>query len=360
MPRSVLVLSALTILLACGHRQKLDPVEPAVPIKVIRPERVNEFQRVSVSGTITPPSASSLVPFLVAGRVLQVLPREGEPVRQGQVLAVLDSANLGHALEGAHSQVEAARASAGQARQEFQRMQQLFDSASLAPNDFAKFKAADEAAQQQLLQAQAAEAVAAKNLRDARLEAPIAGYVARRLVEPGATVAPGQPAFEIARMDPVEVNVGVPETDIPLVKVGQAAAVTVPALPGQTFRGKVNVVNVSSDPATRTYMTRITVANPGHELKVGMVAEVAITGARKLDMLCLPLSAIVRDPQGATQVYQYFPDQGRVYAKRIETGSALGSSVQVRCGLTGDENIVAAGQQALRNGMAAQPVSEVK
>lgn len=360
MARSVLVLSAVTLLVACGHRQNLDPVEPPVSIKVIQPQKVNEYQRVSVTGTITPPSASSMVPFLVAGRVLQVLPREGERVGQGQTLAVLDSDSLRHALEGAHAQVEAARASAEQARQEYQRMKQLFDADSLAPNDFAKFTAANEATRQQLLQAQAAEAVAAKNLRDARLEAPIAGYVARRMVEPGATVAPGQPAFEIARMDPVEVNVGVPETDIRLVKIGQAATVSVPALPGRTFQGKVNVVNVSSDPATRTYMTRITVPNREQDLKVGMVAEVGITGSQKVDMICLPLTAIVRDAQGATQVFQYFPDQGRVFSKRVEVGSVLGTTVQIRSGLSGDETVVAAGQQALRNGMKAQPVSEVK
>ena len=360
MARSILVLSALTFLLACGRQQKLDPVEPPVSIKVIRPQKVNEYERVSVTGTITPPSAASTVPFLVAGRVLQVLPREGEPVRLGQTLAVLDSVNLSHALEGAHAQAEAARAAAEQARQEYQRMQQLFESESLAPNDFAKFKAAKDATREQWLQAQAAEAVAAKNLRDARLEAPLSGYVTRRMVEPGTTVAPGQPAFEIARMDPIEINVGVPETDIHLVKVGQAATVTVPALPGRVFPGKVNVVNVSSDPATRTYMTRITVPNPERELKVGMVAEVAITGSQKLDMVCLPLAAIVRDPQGATQVFQYFSDQGRVYSKRVEVGSVIGTTVQIRSGLAGNESVVAAGQQALRNGMKAQPVSEVK
>jgi membrane fusion protein (multidrug efflux system) len=347
----------LLLLVACGHGADTRPADPAVSVALAKPEKVQEFERVSVSGTLQSPANSSLVAFLVPGRAVKVLPREGEPVRKGQLLATLDSENLNHAAEAAHAQVEAARAGARQAEQEFARMQQLFDSRSLAANDFAKFTAARDASRQQLEQALAGEAAARRNLADAQLAAPIDGFVAKRLVEPGVMVAPGQPVFEIAPMDPIEVNVGVPETDIRLVKVGQAANVTVPALQNKVFEGRVRVVNVSADPATRTYMTRIAVPNPGHELRMGMVAEVAINGTQKLEMLCLPLGAIVRDPQGATQVYQYFPAQGQVYSKRVEVGAVLGTRVQIRSGLKGDESIVTGGQNGLRNGMSAKPAA---
>jgi membrane fusion protein (multidrug efflux system) len=327
-------------------------------IAVAQPSRVQEVEQIAVSGTLMPQGSSSLVAFQVPGRALKVLVREGEPVRKGQLLASLDAENLTHALEAAKAQVAAAKAGADQAEQEFGRMKQLFDSQSLAPNDFAKFTAARAATRQQFEQAVAGEGVARKNLTEAQLVAPISGFIAKRMLEPGVMVGPGQPVFEIAQMDPIEVNVGVPETDIRLVKVGQAAGVTIPALPGKTFQGRVQVVNVSADPATRTYMTRIAVPNHDRELKLGMVAEVAISGTHKLDMLCLPLAAIVRDPQGATLVYQYFPDQGRVYGKRVETGAVLGTQVQIRSGLKGDEKVVVAGQNALRDGMAAQPTGE--
>ena len=96
-----LFLPSLSLLLACGHRGTTDPVERKAPIAVAQPSRVQEFERISVSGTLTPQSASSLVAFQVPGRALKVLFREGEPVRQGQVLAVLDAENLTHALEAA-------------------------------------------------------------------------------------------------------------------------------------------------------------------------------------------------------------------------------------------------------------------
>jgi membrane fusion protein (multidrug efflux system) len=107
-------------------------------------------------------------------------------------------------------------------------------------------------------------------------------------------------------------------------------------------------------------MARVSVPNPQRELKIGMVAEVSITGSQHLDMLTLPSEAIVRDPQGATQVFQYFPDQQRVYTKRVEVGAVYGRSIQVRSGLVGDESVVVAGQHTLRNGMSAEPVKEGK
>ena len=311
----------LFLLVACGHHSGPDLADRKAPIVVAKPTRVLEPERISVSGTLMPQGSPSLVAFQVPGRALQVNLREGEPVKKGQVLAVLDAENLTHALEAARAQVAAAKAGADQAEQEYRRMKQLFDSKSLAPNDFAKFTASRDATRQQFEQAVAGEGVARKNLTEARLVAPINGYITKRMVEPGVTVGAGQPVFEIAQIDPIEVNVGVPETDIRLVQVGQAATISIPALPGKTYQGRVRVVDVSADPATRTYMTRILVPNRDHDLKLGMVAEVAITGSRMLDMLCLPLATIVRDPQGATLVYQYFPDQGRVYGKRVEVGA---------------------------------------
>jgi RND family efflux transporter MFP subunit len=239
-------------------------------------------------------------------------------------------------------------------------MKQLFDSQSLSANDFAKFTAARDASRQQVQQALAGEAAARRNRGDARLVAPITGFIAKRMVEPGVMVAPGAPVFEIAALDPIEVNVGVPETDVRLVRAGQPTSITIPALPGKVFKGTVRLVNVSADPVTRTYMTRITVPNRERELKLGMVAEAAIQSGQKLDMVTVPLTAVTRDSQGAPLVFQYFPEQGQVYSRRVELGTLLGTNVQIRSGLTGDESIVAAGQQNLRDGMGAQPTSEVK
>jgi RND family efflux transporter MFP subunit len=205
-------------------------------------------------------------------------------------------------------------------------MKMMYDSKSLAPNDFLKYKATFETAKEEYEKAKAggqkedkelskatyeeAEArqrIAAKALSDATLHAPIGGYIAKRSIEPGDTASVGRPVFEIVQLDTVEVNVGIPETDVHLVRIGQKASLTLPALPGQPFEGTIRIINVSADPNTRTYMARITVPNPKHVLKIGMVAEAKIARDRKISMMTVPGEAIVRDAQGATIVFVYFP-----------------------------------------------------
>ena len=90
----------------------------------------------------------------------------------------------------------------------------LYDSKSLAPNDYQKYKAAYDSAGQHLEQAAASEKLAGKRLADATLCSPVTGFVSKRSVEPGQMASPGQTAFEIVKLDTVEVNVGVPETSL--------------------------------------------------------------------------------------------------------------------------------------------------
>jgi len=319
---------------------------------------VQDYELLSVSGTVASPDAPAGVSFLVSGKVVQVGPREGEYVPKGQLMAAIDPTDYTLAVQAASAQVGQARIALERTKDEYGRMKFLFESRSLPANDFEKFKAAYMTAKQQLDQAVANEKLSQKRLTDASLYAPVSGFISKRAIEPGETAGPGRPVFEIVKLDPVEISVGVPETDIHLVRIGQMAALKIPALPGEEFRGTVQVINVSADPGTRTYMTRITVANPGHTLRIGMVAEARIQGDRRLDLMTLPAEAIVRDPQGATVVFVYYPDQGRVYARRVEMETVHGREITIKSGLAGNESIVLAGQERLRDGVRVSVTAE--
>ncbi len=377
-------------LTGCTGESNKKETSEAVPVVVGGVQKVQERECIAVSGSISTPNSPASVCFLVSGKVVYVGPREGEYVKKGQVLARIDPTDFALSVKSAAAQaasaqaalekamhsarpelLEQARISFERAEDEYRRMKMLYDSKSLAPNDFQKYRAAYEHAKQEYEQAktggqkedkdlakashnQAAAQleIARKALSDATLCAPMDGYIAKRSIEPGDTASPGRPVFEIVQMDPVEVNVGVPETDVRMMRIGQKADVTVPALPGKSFQGTVRVINVSADPNTRTYMTRVSVANREHELRVGMVAEATIRGDRTIAMATLPGDAVVRDPQGATQVYVYYPDQKRVYAKLVEIGAVVNRNVEIKSGLSGNELIVLAGQTKLKNGQA--------
>lgn len=392
----MLVLPMFLVLAACSPDDGVEPSASApIPVKVGNVRQIQGHETTTVSGVVVSPDAPSSVSFLVSGKVVQVGPREGEYVKQGQLLAKIDQTDYALAEQVAVAQaamaeatllktkrsvrpeqLEQTRIAYERAKDEHRRMKMLYDSRSLAPNDYQKFKAAYASAKLQYEQAQAgaqqedkaqaqaaydqAEAnrrIAQKRLADATLYAPINGYVAKRSVEPGEMATSGRVAFEIIQLDPVEISVGIPETDVHRVNIGQKAEISIPALPGEIFSGTVRVINVSADPSTRTYMARIKVANPEHRLRVGMVAEARIHGARNVPTSTLPLGAIVRDPQGATEVFVYYPDQNRVYAKRVEVGTVRDTEVEIKSGLSGDEWIVMAGQERLRDGVAVSAIT---
>ncbi len=332
----------------------------------------------------------------MSGKVIRVGPREGDFVKAGELLAVVDPADYQFAVEAAVAQsalaraqnekasvsarpevVEQARANLSQAEDEFRRMRTLYEKKSLAPNDFKKYETAYTNAQQQygqakegaqhedkaaakaaLEQAEAAERIARKRLSDSTLIAPISGFVSKRSIEEGAMASPGTAVFTIVELDPVEIQVGVPETDVRLVHRGQQVIVTVSARPGISFSGKVRLVNVSAEPQTRTYMVRIAVPNPKARLLVEMIAEARILGNETRDVLTLPGQALVRDPQGAPQVFVYFPNEKRVYAKRVTVGGIMDRDVQIIDGVKDSDSVVVAGQQLVREGSVVSAKEE--
>ena len=384
---SLAALGSVAALTSCGHTTQAASEQPAVPVELRAPAVVERAQSVSASGSVEG-SETADVAFLVSGKVSRVLVEEGQHVTKGQLLAEIEPTDYRNAFNAANAQKEAARAvsqkaDAGlrkqeleqaridfeRAEDEYKRMKFLVERKSLPPNDFQKFEAAYNASKERYemaqegtrkediataeAQAHAADAQASeeqKRLNDTRLLAPISGNISMRRVDPGQTVAAGTSVFSIVDLNPVKVRVGVPEAEIDKVKYGAVAEITAPSLAGRRFEGKVEIIGVAAEPASRTYTVKIIVPNPGPVLLAGMVAEARIFGANKVRVLTLPAEAIVHDSQGAPNVYVYNAERKRVYARRVDVGPPDGAELEIHSGLQGSEQIVVAGQQKLREG----------
>lgn len=383
---TLITLAFVTALSSCRHESKAVP-DQAVPVQVRQPAAVDRAESVSASGSVEG-SESTDVAFQVGGRVVRVLVEEGQHVSKGQLLAEIDPTDYRNAFNAAIAQRDALKAvslkaDAGLRKQEleqarielerwqdeYRRMKFLVERKSLPPNDFQKVEAACNAARERYemakegtrkedrttaeAQVRSADAQASeerKRLNDTRLVAPISGSIGMRRVDSGQTVAAGMPVFSIVNLNPVKVRVGVPEADIGKVRQGAPAEISVPSLNGRRFTGKVAIIGVAAEPASRTYTVKILVPNPGPVLLSGMVAEAHIFGPEKVRCLTIPGEAVVPDPQGAPNVFVYYPDRKRVYAHRVEIGPAINEEVEVRSGLRGGEQIVVAGQQKVREG----------
>jgi membrane fusion protein (multidrug efflux system) len=320
--------------------------------------------------------------------VAHVYVEEGRRVTKGQILADLDATDYRNGLSAASGEADAAaaanaKAGAGLRQQEleqaridfertqdeYQRLKYLYDHQSLPANDFHKIEAAFLASQQRYDMAQSGTRVedklaasaqsnaataqmqeAKKRLADCQLRAPISGFIGMRQIEVGNTVAPGVPVFSVVDLDPVKVRVGIPEAEVGKVQEGSRAEVSIPSLDGQRFDGRVEAIAASSDPASRTYIAKIVVLNPKHQLRAGMVSEAHLIGDAQVNAITVPGSAIVRDARGVTQVYVVTPGQSRVYGRRVDVGAMIGNEVEINSGLIGNEQIVVDGQQNVREG----------
>jgi len=389
---TAMCLLALLLLAGCGPKAPVAADQP-VPVRVRVPNRVRQPVSVAVSGTVEA-NVTAQGAFQIAGRVAKVFVEEGQAVSKGQVLAELDSTDYRNAYDAAQGQADAAQAVNDKAQQgprsqeleqaridyeqwqdQYKRMKYLYDHKSLPANDFKKIEAGYQAAQQRYDMARQGTRVedkeaatgqsraaaaqlheAQKRLGDTRLRAPIAGFVGMRRIDVGDTVGAGIPVISVLDLNPIKVRVAIPEDEIGKVREGERATVTIPSLDGKQFEGKVETVGVAADPASRTYAVKIAVANPAHVLRAGMVSEARIFSPVMVNAITVPGNAIVHDPKGVTQVYVYSPSQQRIYARRVDVGGLIGSEVEILSGLTGDEQVVVAGQQNVREGSPARIV----
>ena len=391
-PLIALCAFGLLALTGCGPKAPA-AADQVVPVRVRAPTHIQQPVSVSAGGAIEA-NVTAQGAFQIAGRVDKVLVEEGQAVTKGQVLAELDASDFRNAYDAAEAQADTARAADKKAQEgprsqeleqtridserwldEYKRMKFLYENKSLAANDFKKIEAGYEAAQQRYDmalkgtrvedkeaasgQSRAAAAQlheARKRLEDTRLRAPISGFVGMRRIDVGDTVAAGTPVISVLDLNPVKVRVAIPEAEIGRVKEGSRATVTVPSLDGKQFEGKVETVGVAADPASRSYAVKISVANPDRVLRAGMVSDARIFSVEMVNAITVPGNAIVRDSQGVMHVYVYDPGRQRVYARRIETGGLIGSEVEIRSGLAGDEQVVVAGQQNVREGSPARVI----
>ena len=150
------------------------------------------------------------------------------------------------------------------------------------------------------------------------------GIIAKRAIEPGATVAPGQPMFTIMNIDSVRVRIGVSEADVGVMHVGQAATVTAPALGEASFLGTVSLVGIAADPTTRSYSVEILVPNGSRRLKPGMVAEATVTGPSTRHFLSVPASTVMHRATDAAFVFVYDPHERVVHGRDVRTGGVHG------------------------------------
>jgi membrane fusion protein, multidrug efflux system len=251
-----------------------------------------------------PPNEDVKLASQVAGRVVAMSVAEGDSVRAGQVVAEIERPPLEDQQRQARAALAQAKAALENTRLNLARTERLFERGIAAGKEVEDARTQFATGEAGLEEAQAALAIADRQLTRARVTSPISGHVVKRFVGVGEQVdgTPAQPLLEVANVERVEVAAHVPADRLGRVRVGQAAAVVSDAWPDLRFDGEVIAIAPAVDPATNAALVRIRVKNPERLLKVGMFAQARIALQVKKGVLVVPPSAVSKAEEG-TAVY---------------------------------------------------------
>jgi cobalt-zinc-cadmium efflux system membrane fusion protein len=319
-----------------------------IKVEAIKSESLGES--IQVTATIRPDQDRlARVAPRIEGRIIAAPAKLGDRVRGGQLLATLDSVDVGEA----HAAWVQAQAELRVASADFQRAEQLNADEIIPRKDFLRAQSDRDKAASALRAATGKlrllggnPGVGGTSVSGFAVTAPFAGTVIEKKVTLGELGSPSEPMFTIADLSRVWIQADLPEAALAKVRMGANAKVTVPAYPGETFSGRVSHIGAMLDKETRTIAARIEVSNADGRLKPEMFATATIeAGGDKRDVISLPDAAIVL-LEGQPTIFVY--EQGAYEARQVEPGERVGGRTVLKSGIKAGDQVVTSGAYALK------------
>ena len=352
--------AGITMAIRIRHNQILarETEQQSVPtVAVVHPVAERPDEELVLPGTLQAYEESPIY-ARTNGYLLRWYKDIGSRANKGDLLADIDTPEIDQEL----MQARAAR----------QQVLAQLNLAKINAERYAELRKTDSVSQEEAdqqssgyQQAQANLAAADANVR--RLEelesfkhvyAPFSGVLTKRTVDPGALInagvngAAGKQLFDLARVDPLRVYVGVPQNYAPAIKNGADAFVTVPEYPGQKFKGTVARTAEAIDPATRTLLTEVDVPNKADQLLPGSFGEVHFRVGTNGHKVTIPVNTMLFRQEGA-QVAVVTSD-GKVQLRPITIGRDYGTTLEVLGGVGVEDRVIVNPADSLQEG---QPVN---
>lgn len=352
------------LFIGCGVAEKPEP--PPIPVVVSPAEAYQGNGEVRYAANIQPYARVDLA-FKSGGYLIKILQvkgvdgrrrnvQEGDYVKRGSVLAQVRQSDYEAKLAQAAGQAAAARAALEHASLDLARARNLYAANSMTKADYDKVLARYGEAAGALTATGAQVKEARIALEDTKLKAPTAALILKRKVEVGDLVNAGTVGFTLANTEEVKVVFGISDLMLKHVKLGDRLAVTTEALRGRQFRGQVTAISPSADPKSRVFDVEITIPNPDQDLKVGMIAAVAVaTDQAPTTATVVPLTAVMRsptNPQGYALFVVEEKDSKQIARLRdhIELAEVFGNKITVTKGVKVGEPVIVTGATLVTDG----------
>ncbi len=361
--RRVVLLIIVTVAIAAGAGFFMRPKTLPAPAKTITAPTALEFlpqeifttapvdlqKTLALSGALRAFDVAS-VKARVAADVRDVLVREGEAVKSGQVVVKMDATEYLARVEQARGNLNSARAQLDIATKNRDNNRSLVDKGFISRNAFDNYASQYAAAEANVEAAKGALDVVQKSLNDTVIRAPISGLVSMRYVQPGEKVSADNKLLDIVDLRKMELEAAVPTSDIASIALHQRVVLRIEGLP-QPFEGKVVRINPATQAGSRSVLVYVQIENPQGLLRSGMFAEAQLVLASKSAVLALPQNAVRKDGNGT---YVYVIDGEHLSRKPVVTGmngrSGNEFMTEIQSGLEFGAKVVATDMGSLQPG----------
>jgi RND family efflux transporter MFP subunit len=313
-----------------------------VPIEVAVVSRGSVAREATMAGVLAPVRTVG-VNAQVGGALLSVRVEEGDVVREGQVLAEIDSREL-------RAQVRSAEASLALAKSTAERSTALLKDRVVTAAEYERDQANYEAAKATL------DALRTR-LGYAAVRAPMSGVITEKRAEAGDVVGSQSRLFTIADVSTLVVRVQVSELDVTGLRPGQTADVTVDAVGGAAFKGTLRRIFPAADSVTRMVPVEVALAGTAaRQLRPGYLSRITFKLGERPGVLLAPASAVV----GARDARAVFLKAGdKVERRMVRVGQATGNVIEILEGLVEGDTVVVAGTEQLRDGSQVRVVPPI-
>lgn len=350
---ALLAIAASAILLAACSKP-VEKVEEIRPVRAIHLAADNADVVAEFSGDVRA-RVESRLGFRVGGKIVDRKVDVGTVVKRGQVMMQLDPQDLKLAQAQAQAGLHAAESNRDLALAELKRYRELraknFVSQTVLDGKETTFKAAQASYDQAL----AAYKNQSNQAGYATLISDIDGVVTSVDAEVGQVVAAGSPVVRVAQAGEKEIVIGIPEDKVDTLRRITDVRVRTWAKPGEIIPGRLREMSPVADPATRTYIAKISIPNASNDIKLGMTAYVTFAAKTPNAMIKVPLTALYQD-KAATAVWVV--ENGAVKPVPVQVAGVAGNEVLLGSGVSPGQTVVTAGVNLLKPGQKVTILGE--
>lgn len=348
----------LIILFSCSKKKdQVNPQAQAIPVSVYKvPEPKDVEVRLEYPGKTKSVSSVTVV-ARITGILEKMYFKEGQFVRKGDLLFLIEEEPYRAEYESAKANLEKAFAEFKKAERDWQRVKSAYEDRVISEEERDKALYAYENAKANVEYAKAELEKAKINLSYTRVIAPESGIIGERMVDVGNLVTPGTSLVKITQVDPIYVDFSFPENDLIKVglKISKKGILKLKGLPVEasvedlpySFKGYIDFVDTVVDEKTASVKARAILKNPEKKLLPGQFLRIAIKGLKRKDVILVPQQAVIQTPSGPTV---WVVVNGKAEMRFISLGELSREYFVVEKGLKPGEDVILNNLMKLRPG----------